>query len=98
LFTSTFVTYASCCAAFARESLLALPEPSLAMDSPMTAVHVTCPKCAQDFAVPRSMNPDRPMACPACGSKFEFRQFHEAWCASRRNELGRRFPDLAISA
>jgi len=65
---------------------------------PQCTIYVICPKCAQDAAVPRAMNPDRRMTCAGCGAAYEFRQFREAWCESHRDELARRFPELAVRA
>ncbi len=59
-----------------------------------SVMHLQCPFCGEEalfIGVPAF---DRRVTCSKCGATPEVRHAHEAWCAGRRSELSRRFPEL----
>ncbi|MEO6689246.1 MAG: hypothetical protein ABIS07_05155 [Dokdonella sp.] len=60
----------------------------------MRGVHLRCPTCACEIENALTRAFDVVVKCPSCNSSAEFRQWHEAWCASRREILVRMFPQL----
>jgi hypothetical protein len=58
-------------------------------------VNLKCPHCAFEQPVAKNLPVDHVVACKRCDERAEFRQWHEAWCASRRDELIRACPSLA---
>jgi uncharacterized protein (DUF983 family) len=57
-------------------------------------MHLRCPACGEEelfIGVPAF---DQRVSCSGCGSSAEVRHAHERWCAVRRAELARMFPEL----
>jgi hypothetical protein len=57
-------------------------------------IDLKCPSCGFEQPVAKSLPIDHAVACRRCERRAEFRQWHEAWCASRREELIRADPTL----
>lgn len=62
--------------------------------APTPGVHLRCPTCAWEMDHPQCTGFDLALKCPSCSAVAEFRQWHEAWCASRREILLRMFPKM----
>ncbi len=62
--------------------------------APACGVHLRCPTCAWEVDHPRCREFDVAVKCPSCKATAEFRQWHEAWCASRREALLSMFPQM----
>jgi hypothetical protein len=56
-----------------------------------------CPHCGDETRRAAAFLPDETMRCTRCGTRSEYRQLHEAWCAGHRAELLRACPDLTPS-
>lgn len=59
-------------------------------------VNLKCPHCAFEQPIAKNLPVDHFITCKRCNERAEFRQWHEAWCASRRDELIRADPSLAV--
>ena len=57
--------------------------------------HLKCPACQAEVEQARPLPFDSTLRCKACAVQSEYRVWHEAWCASRREILIGAFPDLA---
>lgn len=64
-------------------------------DTPPSSAQVKCPNCLIETVLTPATSMDTQVACDSCGVAYEFRQGHEAWCASRRRRLARACPELA---
>lgn len=62
---------------------------------PTVEAHLKCPACQVEIDRPRPLPFDSTLRCNACAVQSEYREWHEAWCASRREILINAFPDLA---
>lgn len=61
---------------------------------PAVGIHLRCPTCGWEVDHPQCPTFDFAIKCPSCKNIAEFRQWHEAWCASRRDILVGMFPEL----
>lgn len=80
--------------AAAAERISAPPYRAEASVKPTQDVHLKCPTCAWEVEHPQRRGFDFAVTCPSCRNVAEFRQWHEAWCASRREFLARMFPKM----
>jgi hypothetical protein len=71
-----------------------LVAPLILMDVP---ARLRCPVCSSEFGSELVASLDTVVKCVACGTWFEFRQLHEAWCKARRFIIARAFPELDFS-
>lgn len=64
------------------------------MASGTSSARLKCPACLHETAFAALVPMDAVVICDMCGAQAEFRQFHEAWCESRRSALVRACPAL----
>jgi ribosomal protein S27E len=79
-----------------EQAVLATPKTASPLGVAMgpSVMHLQCPACREEelfIGLPRF---DQRITCGGCGATPEVRHAHESWCATRRGELLRRFPDL----
>lgn len=56
--------------------------------------HLKCPACAAEVDQSTLLAFDADLKCTSCGAVYEFRQWHESWCAVRRTILANAFPEM----